>query len=233
MRKVSYILATFLILLPASGSDSVVAVSSGTIAGTVSHVGKPVSDAIVTAYRVTQSGLATQSSSKTDASGKYSFSAFPPGEYKLLFKPKAGSSLLKEWWDGHLIDARAMSGETEMSDSADPVTVVSGGTVRADASLVKESVVRGRITGDGLGLPNVVVLVGSYELLSPGKYLYSLAPYAWTDSDGNFEVRGLAAATYKIELFADSAPGNWTWMAAWPPRRLTSLSPRLKSGISR
>ncbi|QCB92224.1 carboxypeptidase regulatory-like domain-containing protein [Cellulomonas shaoxiangyii] len=161
------------------------------LSGRVTDVdGEPVAGVRVEAHG---SGLGW---AVTDASGAWTIGGLPAGSYRIRFEAFA-AGLAPEYWD----DAPSMMTGTV-------VRVAEGEAVAGlDAQLAPGAVVRGRVV-DPAGAPVAFATVSVERLDVPG-----VPPSgAYTDADGTYEVRALAAGTYRLKVVPAPDSGlSTTW----------------------
>ena len=173
-----------------SGKDAVLA-SAGSIAGTVTAGGSPVSGGYVTAYLDGEwSGFAS-----TDTDGTYALTGLVPGSYQVRFEDADGDFLTEFWNDKPTLD------------TADLVVVSAGTRVDAiDADLGTPATITGTVTSaeGGGGLEGINVT--AYAANGPD---FDYAGSAQTGPEGGYELTGLAPGTYKV-AFEDYSGAHLT-----------------------
>lgn len=122
----------------------------------------------------------------SDATGGYTVTDLPAGEYIVRFAPDgAAPDLLTEYWDG-----------ASDREAAQRLTVVAGETLTGiDASLQVAGSITGTVTRDGDETP----VAGATVAVSPvdGSWVPELA---WTQEDGSFLVGGLPSGQYTVRF---------------------------------
>jgi hypothetical protein len=161
------------------------------ISGTVSDSNGPVANVCVSLYPLASPGLTLGSS--TDASGHYSFGNLSSGDYKLSFSDcfiPSSDAYAPVWADDKPTKAQA-----------DVISLASGDAVTKNASLVVGGHITGHVTGPG-GAP----LAGACAQadLADGTQTVSLAR---TDSNGDYDLQGLATGDYTVS-FSGCSAGN-------------------------
>lgn len=167
----------------------------GTISGMVTGDGGPLADTVrVIAYdAVTSDWIA---SAYTDGTGSYQIKGLYAGDYRVYFDVDEynytnSTSFVGEWYD----DAHLEQDATVVSVSQ--ATVTSG----VDADLAIGGIITGTVTGDGMDLAEINVVV--FDAVT-GDWLGDV----WTDSDGTYAVRGLYPGDCKVRF----DPGYLNWM---------------------
>ncbi len=123
----------------------------------------------------------------TNASGNYTFTGLPAGDYVVAFNPQDGAYLY-EYWNDHRV-----------FEEADLVNVTVGGTDVANATLTRAAQINGVVTGPGGPVANVTV----YAWDASGNFT-STASGDQTDSLGQYSLTGLPAGSYKLEFRPES-----------------------------
>lgn len=186
-------LALFHALCPRAGAQS--AAISGTVTGPDGTTGLP--DIYVVALAWNNAGWWDETRAAwTGADGRYEIGGLAAGTYRVRFIDWAGN-YVEEVYDN-----------AADLDSGTNLVVNEGATVSGiDASLAAAAKISGTVTGaDGMtGLPSIYVVAYSWD----GEYSF----WRWqgstsTDENGNYEIGGLAAGTYRVE-FADYWAGNY------------------------
>ncbi|HOW86788.1 MAG TPA: carboxypeptidase regulatory-like domain-containing protein [Candidatus Aminicenantes bacterium] len=175
---------------PITGAD-VVLPSAGAVSGRVTDgEGNPLVQARVIAYLA---GASQASQAFTDADGNYSIRRLRSANYAIFFRPPAGSTLTREWYD----DQGAFGASL-------PVAVTAGATTTGINAVLEAG---GRISGlvtneSGDPLPGVGVV--AYEASSVAMQS------ATTQADGSYLLDSLRAGTYSL-IFnpASSSAGNY------------------------
>lgn len=158
--------------------------AGASITGTVSSAAGPAPDVWVSLQTPAGGYVST---AITGVTGGYSFAGVTPGSYKLRFTPNlygASKQLVGEWFD----DAASV-------EAASVITVGSGGTATADASLRGPGSVQGRVTrtSDGAPLESMTVTAFSNE--------FAVASVtAQTAGDGTYTINGLIPGSYSISV---------------------------------
>jgi uncharacterized repeat protein (TIGR02543 family) len=116
----------------------------------------------------------------SDGSGNYSISRLVPDSYKVLFKTDNAVGLyVKEWYN-----------DKEYFNTADLLVVPAGETTTLDVVLTAGGAVSGTVTNGTDPIENMEVDI--YRLDS--SYIAS----GYTDSSGNYLVKGIPVGTYKV-----------------------------------
>lgn len=164
--------------------------ANGSVSGTVTASGVPLNTVAVSAYYLDDGSWRYFSAPAgfTDGNGNYSLS-LPPGAYRIGFD---------EFTDVHVDEFY-----NDVLDVEDGTTImVADGapTANIDADLAVGGHITGTVTGpDGLPVPEESVGATAYELVTEGAYSYwDRVAYASTDALGNYDLSGLAAATYRV-----------------------------------
>ena len=143
----------------------------GTVSGTVSVEGSGLAG-----VSVNLSGAASQSAS-TGSSGGYSFDNVPAGT--------------------HSVQISGAPDEVTFASTTTVVTIAtSGQTAAADFSgtYIRTSIIEGSVTAGGEGVVATVTATGAEILMSEQAVVGS------SDTDGDFELTGLRAGTYHVEI---------------------------------
>jgi hypothetical protein len=141
----------------------------------------------------------------TDSNGEYEVHSLPTGEYRIEFYGANDANYLRRFYD-----------EAEESSGATRVPLAAGETVSGiDATLDPGGQIQGTVTEAGVGTPLAGVEVCLYEYLrvpSP-EYVYHCD---WTDSDGGYAIRSLAAESFKV-VFSQEGGGPFRdeWVEQW------------------
>ena len=171
-----------------AGMDAQLADSSH-ITGTLTTAdGAGVSNVSVSVYRKQPGtnywfGFANTS---TDSSGGYDLDGLRAGTYRIGFSTWSGG-YLSEFWDN-----------ASTLETAADIAVGAGETVSGrNAQLATASNVTGAVTGpDGTGLSNVSV--SAYQKAAGSTFWNQTVMSASTNSDGDYDLGGLKAGTYRI-----------------------------------
>ena len=126
----------------------------------------------------------------TKDNGTYTAVGLPTGVYKVVFN--SNSDYFGEWYNNKA-----------GTDTADTVSVTAGQTTSGiDASLAGGGSISGKVTNaQGLGISYIEVY--AYQNCND-------AGYSYTDSNGNYKVRGLKAGAYKVQFWETSTYyGKW------------------------
>ena len=143
----------------------------GTVSGTVSVEGSGL-----VGVSVNLAGAASQSAA-TGSSGGYSFDNVPAGT--------------------HSVQISGAPDEVTFASTATVVTIAtSGQTATADFSgnYIRTSTIKGSVTAGGEGVVATVTATGAGMVMSEQAVVGS------SDTDGNFELAGLRAGTYHVEI---------------------------------
>lgn len=176
----------------ALAQQSATAVTGGTINGTVSGAGSgTLGGAQVDLYEA--SSQYSYSTTTADAQGKYSFDAVTPGSYKIRFRAAPQSPWFTEFWNDKATFALA-----------DAVSVTSGSTITANATLARGPQIKGTVTNDvGATVPNASVW------LYKGDNSYTVVDYLMTDASGTFASAALPAGDYKVYTTGSGLVGRY------------------------
>lgn len=148
--------------------------------------GVPVAGARVNAYG-SGSGVTT-----TESSGEWTLGGLRAGGYRVDVTPPAGSNLVGEYWD----DAGSYL-------TATSVRVAEGESVTGlDSQLAEAAVLRGRIT-DASGTPVALATVSVDRTDIMGASNIGTSTWA----DGTYEIRPLAAGTYRLTVVPPTGSG--------------------------
>jgi hypothetical protein len=157
--------------------------ASGTISGTVTDGSTGVSGVRVDLYDtyLNSAGLMAM----TDASGNYTLRAIPAGNYKVLFNTSTtAANVIREWYN-----------DKSTATAADTITVTAGGTLSGiNAVLAAGATISGRVTSQSSGLGIGEINVNAYDSMG------TQVGTGTTDGSGNFQVKGLATGSYKLEF---------------------------------
>lgn len=155
--------------------------STGTISGTVTSTSK-----------VGISGISVMAAgpnhvwAATDTSGNYTLSGLSAGDYRVEFQPSWGQNFVSQYWN-----------DSPGYTSATLIAVASGSTTsNIDAELVEGATISGNVKGTGtppVNLADVQVIANTDP--SAGQ---DQAISAWTDSNGDFTIIGLAEGEYQL-----------------------------------
>ncbi|MHB8895458.1 MAG: DUF5719 family protein, partial [Candidatus Geothermincolia bacterium] len=188
------------------------------ISGTVTEhgTGTPLEYCYVYAYVPGQSSALD--SAVTDATGDYTLSGLPTGNYEVYFDPYDGTHL-DEWY----------SGKTSR-DNADQVAVTAPNeTANINAALMVGGTLSGTVTEAGTGTPIAGCRVECY-VGSTGQLIGNRT----TNASGNYSFAGLHGTAYKLGFIpndgvhltrwynnkANASAGNW--IAVTPPNVVTA-----------
>jgi 5-hydroxyisourate hydrolase-like protein (transthyretin family) len=166
--------------------------AGGTVSGTVYAEGVPLENVEVDLYRTFGEGVEaywdSTASTFTDADGRYSFVGLNTGTYRVGF---AALAYLPAYWNA-----------ASTVESATDVAVTAGdSTTGIDASLELGASVAGRLTtSDGTPPSEVQVKVLRWNSVDPSASAF--VADAYTASDGTYEVEGLTAGTYTLQMFS-------------------------------
>jgi hypothetical protein len=123
-------------------------------------------------------------SCNTDSNGDYTIGCLPPGDFKVYYDTWGAGNYIPEWYN----DKGAF-------DEADVVAVTAGQTtVNIDAQLAEGGAISGQVTNESAeGIEGIYFRV--FDLA--GNFINGVL----TDSDGNYNVNGLAAGSYKVDFY--------------------------------
>ncbi|MEO7803915.1 MAG: carboxypeptidase regulatory-like domain-containing protein [Actinomycetota bacterium] len=153
----------------------------GSITGRVTdEAGLPVANAWVNANGGGPPGV--YRSATTNTQGNYTIVGLPTGDYRVQFEGSYGSGLVTEYYNNK-------SSYME----ANLVSVTEGqSTSGIDAQLATGGSITGTVTGP-TGQPLSNASVHATNLDASG-----LSEYTWTDSSGNYTLRGLPGGSYRV-----------------------------------
>jgi hypothetical protein len=119
----------------------------------------------------------------TDANGDYTLDRLPANSYKVYFDVKnANGYYVGQWYNNR-----------DSFDTANIVVVMAGGTTTVDV-----------ILGDGIGISGTVTDNSANPLEGIEVDIYDTGglyvTYSYTDSSGNYEAKGLAPGSYKVNF---------------------------------
>ena len=166
----------------------------GIIAGRVTNdSGDPIIGVQVTAYD--PAGIALNAST-TDSNGYYGIGRLPTGSFKVLFN--AATATTGNFVSEYYADQRYLSDGTDVEVTAGETTA------GVDAVLALAGTISGRVTvAGGAGLSSVGV--HAFDVDS------DLAFSATTDELGNYTIKNVPAANYKVRF----RPLTGTWAVEW------------------
>ena len=177
------------VVLPASASIS------GTVVLGPDRV-SPGTDVVVTARKHSEAtGEWTDTSVRTAPDGSYSFAALERGTYELRFDYQGAGGFADQWWPANPVPAartRFVLGlEPLTRDAVLPVGASVAGTIRTEA---------------GAPVAGATVTAIAYDTAD-----WSSAELgeALTATDGTYELAGLPAAGYVLEVTADGFAHSW------------------------
>jgi hypothetical protein len=162
----------------------------GSIAGTLTDEVTKQPIAGIRACAIDQQGMEPRCS-LSDANGDYLLNGLPSGTYSVEYRAENRVNYLHEFYE----DAETWAQATDVS-----VTV--GATATGiDAELAQGAQIFGHVSDVVRGGPVEDVFVCAFEE-EPGEY----QECDWTDSAGNYGLRGLPAATYLVAFEPDYYP---------------------------
>ena len=182
-------------------ADPVTLRRSASVAGAI-YLGSPALRAGAGEVDVTIWGPDGYVSTVTTATdGHYSFSAVPPGDYRLLFTYRGTANWASRWYGGTAFESKSSTIRLTTSSSV-------------DATLPKGGSLTGRVVDSGdrpmSGIRVRAELVGAGEH-DPERYIVTQ-----TGTDGTYAVPGLGGGDYLVN-FTQSVEGNpvnvWSWNA--------------------
>ena len=165
----------------ATNTPTVPPTPGGSINGTVTDegTGDPLESICVTIY---DSSFFFVGSGFTDASGAYTVSGLPNGDFKVEFRDCGfPATYVTEWYDDQPDFA-----------SATPVAVTKGSKTSIDAELAVGASINGTVTEEGTGMPLQDICVGVTDTSG------NLVAFSFTDSAGAYSMSGLASGEYKV-----------------------------------
>lgn len=160
---------------------------------------------------------------KSDSAGHYQINGLPSGEYSVWYESWNQANYLHEFYE-----------DEETWAQATRVTVTAPGvTTGIDAKLAKGVEILGHVSDVETGTPLYEVMVCAGEAPDPERGYCS-----WTDTEGNYALRGLPAGTYLLEFGVQTGPfsrsvGQW-WEGASSPEEADPIEiapPESRSGI--
>lgn len=162
---------------------------AGSLVGSVrSGTGEAIQGVEVSVYRASDKQY--WGAAWTDGAGEYELDGLPTGATLICFRPPASSDFLAECRDDLLWDGGAPAA------GSDPVTVSKGQTSTVDAVLGTGGSVTGRVT-DTAGSP--LRGVSATLFTAQGGWVKTTR----TDTDGFYELAGLATGEYRVCFSAD------------------------------
>ncbi|MDR7188904.1 MULTISPECIES: carboxypeptidase-like regulatory domain-containing protein [Microbacterium] len=213
-RYLGVVLAVLVLLAGVLGATPARADDTGSISGVVAAEDGTGADSVsVIAHRYQSAWgyWAWHTSVATDASGAYTLSGLPDGDYRIEFRPFSGASeLIAEYWDdaGDILSAKTIS-------------VVSGAAVvDIDAELGVGAALSGEVS-DEAGEPITGVSVRAIDDM--GRWASS----GFTDATGAYRLAGLRTGSYLLEfapaLLSAAFAGEW-WDDAASRSQATSVA---------
>ena len=214
-RKVAPLLVLALMAAVLVGfplGDSPAAAATGSISGRVTVEGRVVPDLSVSV----SSEDSQWQRFVSVVQGRYTVANVPDGRYRLSFG--GPQPVAEEYWN-----------DKPTWSSAQIVTISEGSVLSGmDADLGRESVLIGRVTGNQVGLPNVMVQIFPVsELAKDGFYMHATGT-ATTDSTGHYSIPRLTPGDYAVHFYADHAPGAWA--SEWSRGASKRLASRITVG---
>jgi uncharacterized repeat protein (TIGR02543 family) len=129
----------------------------------------------------------------TDINGDYMIGGLSTASYRLHFDTRSASGMTAgEWYN-----------DKDSLGTSDLVAVTQGSTTSGiNAVLAAGGGISGRVTNSGGGgIPSVV----AYAYTAAG----SQVSYDHTDSNGDYEIMGVASGSHKVYFYATGAPGDF------------------------
>ena len=183
----------------ASGIDATLAVA-GHVSGTVTNArGAGLGGISVTAYHNNGSSgwwpWDDVNVTQTAADGTYDLGGLPTGSYRIELYDDSGD-YVEQFYDNR-----------PYLDPSDDVAVTAGATTFGiDATLAAAGHVCGMVSNaSGAGLARI--LVTAYSARGYGDWPWVWTNYAYTAADGTYDLGGLPAGSYRIEIYDGS--GNY------------------------
>jgi hypothetical protein len=158
------------------------------IAGTVTGPDQvtPLMNICVAAYTWDGSNWSGAGNANTDAGGRYTVGGLTAGTYRVQFSDGSGNYLGETY------------NNTSNLDSGANIVVPAGATVtNVNASLASASRIAGTVTAPNQVTPLTNIYVAAYTW--NGSY-WDFGGSANTDTNGHYEIAGLAAGTYRAEF---------------------------------
>lgn len=167
---------------------------TGAVAGVVTANGTALSGARVVVFtwvdddagaRWEQAGAA-----ETASNGAYQVAGLAPGTYRVGFFDWALGLYVDQYW----------AGAAELRDSDDVVVVAESVTSGIDADLTGYGNIRGNVTAGGAAADGVSV-VAFVRVQDGPEVRWDLVGWSTAGFDGNYDLAGLRAGTYRIGFF--------------------------------
>ncbi|MGN6664621.1 MAG: MSCRAMM family protein [Solirubrobacterales bacterium] len=190
-------LAASLCLGLALAPANALAAGSGSISGTVTdaETAEPVEGVEVCAWPLSfedpEEEFVEPFCENTDASGEYTLSEVPNGEYEVEFWGVPEGYLVQfydgkaHWWE------------------ADPVTVEDGAVTGIDAALLRGGEIEGTVTRSSDGEPVEGVEVCAFTAVEE-----EFAGCEWTEPNGTYVLGNLEPGEYKVEFWPAESGQN-------------------------
>jgi len=191
-------LAVLVVIAVALGAaPSALAASTGQISGTVTRAsgGAAIQEIEVCAFSTSAEEFSAESfgCATTSSSGEYTITGLAGGNYDVEFFPsfESGLDFIAQYYND-----RSSSKEAEAVLVTAPMT-----TSNIDAKLEEGARVEGTVTDASTG----AALKGVFVCASTGSGEISLGQCAFTHSNGEYTISGLASGGYKVEFNASKS----------------------------
>jgi len=170
-------------------------IKSATITGTVTASGGgPIQGVWVELRHTNGDWVNGINTPITDANGNYTLTGFQPGSYKLYFNG-AAQGYIDQWYNG----------KSDLP-SADTITLSTGQTRTANATLAIGAEIGGQVPNGTTGIQNVSVeLRDTYGNWVPG------INSVMTDASGNYTFGGLPTGVYKVYFSGSNVGYSSQW----------------------
>ncbi|MFL6023773.1 MAG: hypothetical protein ACJ72O_10585 [Marmoricola sp.] len=202
--------AVTLLLLP---NLSAVAVTNGTVAGTLTGSGGALSQGTVEAYKVSAPNEYPAMISMFG--GNYSLS-LAPGQYYLRYTGSSDAgSMAPEWWN-----------DSSTRQSSTPVTITSGGTITANVDLAPGGSIAGYVATDykQVGFHDTSVDVYQQDSTYPSGWVRLFSTEVSGEaSDGRYLARNLPSGNYRLHFYSQITAYEGWWPNAATLDTATSI----------
>ncbi|HET9591582.1 MAG TPA: hypothetical protein VFP17_01580 [Solirubrobacterales bacterium] len=136
---------------------------------------------------------------KSDSAGNYQINGLPSGEYSVWYESWNQANYLHEFYE----DEETWAQATRVTVTAPEVTT------GIDAKLAKGAELLGHVSDIDTGAPLYDVMVCAAEVAEPHE-----GGCNWTDTSGDYAIRGLPAGSYRVAFGVFSGPfttsaGQW------------------------
>lgn len=140
---------------------------------------------------------------KSDAAGFYEINGLPSGEYNVEYEGWNQVNYIHEFYE----DAEVLAQATKVPVTA-PVT-----TSGIDAELARGAEILGHVSSVAWGAPVEGAMVCAPPQSAPGTEINENCD--WTDSEGNYAIRGLPAGSYQVAFDVEFQPFGGPYAAQW------------------